>query len=71
MSESLTRFKLAEVRRPELDGPLAVVTIDNGADHTKPTVFGRSAFESLDRVLAELESGDWAALVITGKPYFF
>jgi len=34
-------------------------------------VFGRSAFESLDRVLGELESGDWAALVITGKPYFF
>src|SRR3989449_7029408 len=67
----LTQFKLAQVRRPELERPLAVVTIDNGADHTKPTVFGRSAFESLDRVLGELESGDWAALVITGKPYFF
>jgi 3-hydroxyacyl-CoA dehydrogenase/enoyl-CoA hydratase/carnithine racemase len=47
------------------------VTIDNGADHTKPTVFGRPAFESLERVLGELESADWAALVITGKPYFF
>ena len=71
MSESLTQFKLAQVRRPELERPLAVVTIDNCADHTKPTVFGRSAFDSLDHVLGELESRDWAALVITGKPYFF
>ena len=71
MSDPLTEFKLARVVRQELDRPLALVTIDNGADHTKPTVFGRSAFESLARVLARLEADDWAALVITGKPYFF
>jgi 3-hydroxyacyl-CoA dehydrogenase/enoyl-CoA hydratase/carnithine racemase len=52
-------------------GPLALVTIDNGADHTKPTVFGRSAFESAQRLLAELEDGDWAAMVLTGKPFVF
>jgi 3-hydroxyacyl-CoA dehydrogenase/enoyl-CoA hydratase/carnithine racemase len=67
----LTEFKLAQVRRPELKRPLALVTIDNGADHTKPTIFGRSAFESLEGILGELETNDWAALVITGKPYFF
>jgi 3-hydroxyacyl-CoA dehydrogenase/enoyl-CoA hydratase/carnithine racemase len=66
-----TLFKLAQVRSPELERPLALVTIDNGADHTRPTFFGRSALESLARVLDELEAGDWAALVITGKPYFF
>ncbi|TML53911.1 MAG: enoyl-CoA hydratase/isomerase family protein, partial [Actinobacteria bacterium] len=71
MSEPLTAFKLARVTRPELPRPVALVTIDNGADHTKPTIFGRPAFESLDRLLSELEAGDWAALVITGKPYFF
>ncbi|TML45157.1 MAG: 3-hydroxyacyl-CoA dehydrogenase [Actinobacteria bacterium] len=71
MSEQLTQFKLTEVGRPELERPLALVTIDNGADHTKPTVFGRSALESLERVLAELEADRWAALLITGKPYFF
>jgi 3-hydroxyacyl-CoA dehydrogenase/enoyl-CoA hydratase/carnithine racemase len=69
--ESLTEFKLAGVVRPELEHPIALVTIDNGADHTKPTVFGRSAFESLGRVLERLESDEWAALVVTGKPYFF
>jgi 3-hydroxyacyl-CoA dehydrogenase/enoyl-CoA hydratase/carnithine racemase len=71
VSNPLTEFKLARVARSDVDGPIALVTIDNGADHTKPTVFGRAAFESLERVLAELESDDWAALVITGKPYFF
>src|SRR5947207_7520418 len=70
-SPTMTKFKLAGVVRPELDRPIALVTIANGADHTKPTVFGRSAFESLARVLGRLESEDWAALVITGKPYFF
>jgi 3-hydroxyacyl-CoA dehydrogenase/enoyl-CoA hydratase/carnithine racemase len=66
-----TEFKLARVTREELDAPLALVTIDNGADHTRPTVFGRTAFDSLDRVLHELEGADWAGLVVTGKPYFF
>jgi 3-hydroxyacyl-CoA dehydrogenase/enoyl-CoA hydratase/carnithine racemase len=64
-----TEFKLQSVAKPE--GRVALVTVDNGEDHTKPTVFGRSAFESGTRVLDELESGDWAALVVTGKPFIF
>jgi 3-hydroxyacyl-CoA dehydrogenase/enoyl-CoA hydratase/carnithine racemase len=64
-----TEFKLQSVTRPE--GRIALVTVDNGEDHTKPTVFGRSAFESGLRVVSELESIDWAAAVITGKPFIF
>jgi 3-hydroxyacyl-CoA dehydrogenase/enoyl-CoA hydratase/carnithine racemase len=60
-----TEFKLRRA------GDVALVTIDNGEDHTKPTVFGRSAFESLERLLPELERVDFAALVLTGKPYVF
>jgi len=52
-------------------GPLALVTMDNGADYTKPTVLGRSALESADRILTELEAGEWAAMVLTGKPFVF
>jgi 3-hydroxyacyl-CoA dehydrogenase/enoyl-CoA hydratase/carnithine racemase len=52
-------------------GPVALVTIDNGEDHTKPTFFGRAALESLERLLPQLEDGDWAALVLTGKPFVF
>jgi 3-hydroxyacyl-CoA dehydrogenase/enoyl-CoA hydratase/carnithine racemase len=50
---------------------VALVTIDNGEDHTKPTFFGRAALESLERLLDRLEDGDWAALVLTGKPFVF
>ncbi len=64
-----TEFKLNRVETEA--GPLALVTIDNGHDHTKPTVFGRSAFESAERLLAQLEDGDWVAMVLTGKPFVF
>jgi 3-hydroxyacyl-CoA dehydrogenase/enoyl-CoA hydratase/carnithine racemase len=60
-----TEFKLRRV------GDLALVTIDNGEDWTKPTTIGRSALESLARVLDESESQDWAGLVVTGKPFVF
>ena len=50
---------------------MALVTIDNGEDHTRPTFFGRAAMESLERLLPQLEEGDWAALVLTGKPFVF
>jgi len=64
-----TEFKLARVETER--GPVALVTIDNGEDYTKPTFFGRSALESLERLLPELEEGDWSALVVTGKPFVF
>jgi 3-hydroxyacyl-CoA dehydrogenase/enoyl-CoA hydratase/carnithine racemase len=62
---STTEFKLQRV------GDLALVTIDNGEDWTKPSTFGREALESLERTLNELESQEWAGLVLTGKPYVF
>jgi 3-hydroxyacyl-CoA dehydrogenase/enoyl-CoA hydratase/carnithine racemase len=52
-------------------GSIALVTIDNGEDHRKPTTLGRSAFESAVQVLDELEHGDWTAAVFTGKPFVF
>jgi enoyl-CoA hydratase/carnithine racemase len=61
----VTEFKLARA------GDVALVTIDNGEDWTKPTFFGEQALESLDRLLGELEGSDYRAAVITGKPFFF
>jgi 3-hydroxyacyl-CoA dehydrogenase/enoyl-CoA hydratase/carnithine racemase len=61
----ITEFKLARV------GDVALVTIDNGEDWTKPTFFGQAALQSLDRTLGALEHGDYRAAVITGKPFFF
>ncbi len=65
----MTEFKLARVEVET--GPLALVTIDNGEDYTKPTVFGRAALESLTRLLDELENGEWVGMVLTGKPFVF
>jgi 3-hydroxyacyl-CoA dehydrogenase/enoyl-CoA hydratase/carnithine racemase len=52
-------------------GKVALVTIDNGEDHRKPTTLGRSAFESAVDVIEALERGDWEAAVFTGKPFVF
>jgi 3-hydroxyacyl-CoA dehydrogenase/enoyl-CoA hydratase/carnithine racemase len=64
-----TQFKLRRVDAPQ--GPLALVTIDNGEDYTKPTFFGEPALRSLEQALAEIERQDWIALVLTGKPFVF
>ena len=50
-------------------GRIALITIDNGEDYTKPSTFGRAAFESLARALERLEGEEWAGLVLTGKPF--
>jgi 3-hydroxyacyl-CoA dehydrogenase/enoyl-CoA hydratase/carnithine racemase len=64
-----TEFKLAPVETDK--GVIALVTIDNGEDYTRPTSLGRSALESLAQLLDELEGGLWAGMVLTGKPFVF
>lgn len=65
----VTRFHLQPVDTRV--GPVALVTMDNGADWRKPTTLGEEALRSLDEVLGGLESGDWRGLVLTGKPLVF
>ena len=64
-----TVFKLNRVETRA--GPIALVTVDNGEDYRKPTTLGRSALESAASMLELLESGEWAAMVLTGKPFVF
>ncbi|HWX09108.1 MAG TPA: 3-hydroxyacyl-CoA dehydrogenase NAD-binding domain-containing protein [Gaiellaceae bacterium] len=64
-----TFFKLNRVASRV--GPIALVTVDNGEDYRKATTLGRSAFESGAALVEQLESGDWAAMVVTGKPFVF
>jgi 3-hydroxyacyl-CoA dehydrogenase/enoyl-CoA hydratase/carnithine racemase len=64
-----TVFHLNAVASPV--GQIALVTIDNGEDYRKPTTLGRSAFESAVRLIDQLESGEWSAMVLTGKPFVF
>ncbi|HET9287406.1 MAG TPA: 3-hydroxyacyl-CoA dehydrogenase NAD-binding domain-containing protein [Gaiella sp.] len=52
-------------------GPVALVTIDNGADWRKPSTFGPEALASLSDVLDRLAEPEWRGLVLTGKPLVF
>ena len=65
----VTRFHLQKL--PTRVGPVALVTIDNGADWRKPSTFGADALTSLSEVLDRLRTPDWRGLVLTGKPLVF
>jgi 3-hydroxyacyl-CoA dehydrogenase/enoyl-CoA hydratase/carnithine racemase len=69
VAEPVTRFYLQKVATRV--GPIALVTIDNGADWQKPSTFGREALQSLAAVVDELRPGDWRGLLLTGKPFVF
>ncbi len=69
MPDPITRFHLQRIDTRV--GPVALVTIDNGADWRKPNTFGEEALRSLGEALEQLESGDWRGLLVTGKPLVF
>jgi 3-hydroxyacyl-CoA dehydrogenase/enoyl-CoA hydratase/carnithine racemase len=62
-------FALERLDSPE--GPVALVTMDDGTGERRPNIMGRAALESLAELLPELEDGDFGALVLTGKPGSF
>jgi 3-hydroxyacyl-CoA dehydrogenase/enoyl-CoA hydratase/carnithine racemase len=45
--------------------------MDNGEDWQKPNTFGEAALRSLETLLGRVEEGEWAGLVLTGKPFVF
>ncbi|MGE5763137.1 MAG: 3-hydroxyacyl-CoA dehydrogenase NAD-binding domain-containing protein [Mycobacterium leprae] len=53
-------------------GTAALITLDNGFDHTKPSTFGPGGLRALDAALDEVTARtDLAAIAITGKPFIF
>ena len=54
---------------------LALVTVDNGLDHTKPTTLGTGGMAALRHSLVALRerarAGQIAAVAVTGKPWCF
>ncbi|WP_456824296.1 3-hydroxyacyl-CoA dehydrogenase NAD-binding domain-containing protein [Cellulomonas sp. P5_E12] len=63
-----------DVTLPGGAGTLALVTIDNGLDHTKPTTFGAQGIAELTVTLTAVQkrvaAGEIAAVAVTGKPYY-
>src|SRR5262245_11814759 len=68
-SEPVTQFHLRKLATRV--GPVALVTIDNGADWRKPNTFGEAALRSLEEMLGRLRTRDWRGLLVTGKPLVF
>ncbi|MGK5739118.1 3-hydroxyacyl-CoA dehydrogenase NAD-binding domain-containing protein [Micromonospora sp. URMC 103] len=70
-NEVVTRALLREVHVPRLDRPAALITLDNGFDHTKPNTFGPGGLTSLDEAITAALAADPAFIAVTGKPYVF
>ncbi|MFI7605302.1 3-hydroxyacyl-CoA dehydrogenase NAD-binding domain-containing protein [Micromonospora sp. NPDC049366] len=70
-NEVVTRALLRQVNVPGLDRPAALITLDNGLDHTKPNTFGPAGLTSLDEAITAALAADPAFIAVTGKPYIF
>ncbi|SHG38538.1 3-hydroxyacyl-CoA dehydrogenase NAD-binding domain-containing protein [Geodermatophilus nigrescens] len=71
--EVVTRALVRYLRVPGLAGEIALVTLDNGHDHTRPSTFGPGGLASLDAALDDIAAHTPApaAIAVTGKPFVF
>ena len=52
-------------------GSLALITLDNGLDHTRPNTIGPQSLMALDAAITDAVSRNPAAIAIIGKPFIF
>ena len=73
--EVVTHTPVRDIALPGDAGVLALVTLDNGFDHTRPNTFGPQTIAGLLEVVQGLstraEAGEIQAVGITGKPFIF
>ncbi|OIV35564.1 3-hydroxyacyl-CoA dehydrogenase [Mangrovactinospora gilvigrisea] len=73
--EVVTQGQVRHLDLPGGAGRLALLTLDNGFDHTKPTTFGPRSLaniaEALDGIAADAAAGKIKAVAVTGKPFIF
>ena len=69
--EIMTKALLRLVAVPGLEKPAALITLDNGFDHTKPNSFGPAGLASLADAITKATEADPAFIALTGKPYIF
>lgn len=72
--ERVSHALVRDIPLPGGVGTLALVTIDNGFDHTKPTTLGPLGLTELHVALSRLQeraaAGEVVAVGVTGKPYY-
>ncbi|MFI6485686.1 3-hydroxyacyl-CoA dehydrogenase NAD-binding domain-containing protein [Nonomuraea sp. NPDC050663] len=70
--EVVTKAIVRDVELPYGAGTMALITLDNGFDHTKPNTFGPLGLASLDEALDGIAARpDLAAVGVIGKPFIF
>ncbi|WP_171162411.1 3-hydroxyacyl-CoA dehydrogenase NAD-binding domain-containing protein [Streptomyces sp. I05A-00742] len=73
--EVVTQAHVRHLDLPLGAGKFALITLDNGLDHTKPTTFGPQSLAlldaAIDQVEAEAKAGQIVGAGVTGKPFIF
>jgi 3-hydroxyacyl-CoA dehydrogenase/enoyl-CoA hydratase/carnithine racemase len=71
--EVVTKSLVRYLEVPGVAGEIALITLDNGHDHTRPSTFGPGGLASLNEALDAIEahSPKVAAVAVTGKPFIF
>ncbi|MFB4287940.1 3-hydroxyacyl-CoA dehydrogenase NAD-binding domain-containing protein [Nonomuraea sp. ATR24] len=70
--EVVTKALVRDVELPGGAGTMALITLDNGFDHTKPNTFGPHGLFALNGALSEIAARtDLVAVGVTGKPFIF
>jgi 3-hydroxyacyl-CoA dehydrogenase/enoyl-CoA hydratase/carnithine racemase len=69
--EVVTNAYTTLVSVPGLEGKIALVTLDNGFDHTKPNSFGPTGLAAFGAALDEAFAANPVAVAVTGKPFIF
>ena len=74
--EVVTHARVRLLDMPRGAGRMALITIDNDRDHTRPSTFGPAGLASFDAALDTTldrvaTMGDIAAVGVTGKPFIF
>ena len=69
--EVVTHAFLRLIDVPGLAGQVALITLDNGLDHTRPSTFGPQGLAELNATLDQAFAAKPAAIAVTGKPFVF
>ncbi|QNK79288.1 3-hydroxyacyl-CoA dehydrogenase NAD-binding domain-containing protein [Nakamurella sp. PAMC28650] len=69
--EVITSAHLRLLDVPGIAGKVALITLDNGLDHQRPSTFGPGGIAGLNAALDAAFAAEPAAIAVTGKPFVF
>src|SRR6195952_4968272 len=69
--EVVTTSHLRLLSVPGIDGQVALITLDNGLDHNRPSTFGPAGIASLNEAIDAAIAAAPAAIAVTEKPFVF